>query len=354
MDEKFYPRVIALVLLGVLVAACFRIVLPFLGALTWATIIAVSAWPLFVRLRARLGGRSSLAAGVTSFLLLLIFVLPVVYLTQSLAEHVQAVSRMAHDLTALSLPAPPDRLTQIPLVGERLAEKWREAGADLGATLAKGKPWIAKAANWVLSKGADLGLSLLEFLMAVLISGVLLHHGEAAAGLCRRVGARLSGPRSEQLLIVAEQTVRGVSIGVIGTALIQAVLTALGLLLAGVPGVGLLGFLSFLFATLQIGTGPVWIPAAVWLGWSGQHGWMIFTIVWGLFINVVDNFIRPYLIGMGNATPMMVIFLGVLGGMLAWGFIGIFVGATLLAAGYTLFYAWLEEASADELNSRST
>jgi predicted PurR-regulated permease PerM len=187
------------------------------------------------------------------------------------------------------------------------------------------------------------GLSLLEFLMAVLISGIMLHHGEGAAQVCRRFGERLSGPRGEQLLTIAEQTIRGVSVGVIGTALIQAVLTALGLLLAGVPGVLLLGFISFLTATMQVGTGLVWIPAAVWLGWSDQNGWMIFMIVWGIFANTIDNFIKPVLIGMGNATPMAVIFFGVLGGLLAFGFLGIFVGATLLAVTYTLFSTWLEE-----------
>lgn len=343
MENPFYPRMIALIFLGALLAACLRIVLPFLGALTWATIITVSVWPLYLRLRAVLGGRSSLAASLVAFLLLLVFVVPVVYLTESLAEHVQAVARLAHDLTALSFPAPPAWLKEFPLVGDRLVAQWQDAGTDLGATLAKAKPWIAKAANWVLSKGADLGMALLEFLLAVLISGVMLHHGEAAVALIQRFGERVSGPRAAPLLSVAEQTIRGVSVGVMGTALVQAVLTCLGLVLAGVPGVTLLGFLSFLLATLQIGTGPVWIPAAIWLGWTGQHGWMIFMIVWGLFVNIVDNFIKPYLIGMGGATPMVIIFLGVLGGMLAWGFIGIFVGATLLAVGYTLFNAWLKE-----------
>lgn len=346
MEEKLYARAFALILLGLLVAACFRIVMPFLGALAWATIITVSAWPLFVGLRTRLGGRSTLAASLLTLIFLLIFVVPVVYLSLSLAEHVNAVARVAQDLTAMTLPAPPAWLERIPLVGSRLMIRWQEAGGDWGATLAKAKPWIAQGANWVLSKGAELGLSLLEFLMAVLISGVMLHHGESAARVCRRFGERLSGPRAAELLAVAEQTIRGVSVGVIGTALIQAVLTAFGLLLAGVPGVMLLGFISFLLATMQVGTGLVWIPAAIWLGWGDHQGWMTFMIVWGLFANTIDNFIKPVLIGIGNATPMVVIFLGVLGGLLAFGFIGIFVGATLLAVAYKLFSTWLEETPA--------
>jgi predicted PurR-regulated permease PerM len=151
MEEKLYARVFALILLGVLLAACFRIVMPFIGALAWATIITVSAWPLFVRLRTRLGGRSKLAASLMTLILMLIFVVPVVYLSLSLAEHVQAVALLAQDLTAMTLPAPPAWLERIPLIGQSLLSKWKEAGNDWGATLEKAKPWIGQAANWMLS-----------------------------------------------------------------------------------------------------------------------------------------------------------------------------------------------------------
>lgn len=340
--NRFFERAIGLLIVGLLLAACLKVIAPFTGALIWATIISVAAWPIFERLTQRLGGRASLAAALITVTILLVIATPVALLMTSLAEHVQGVLHMTEDVSALRLPGPPSWVGQIPLIGTEIESRWLAAIENLEATLTKIRPWIGKAATWIISHGAELTLSLLEFLLATVLAGFLFVQGKSLATMLERLASLIAGKSGEELVHIAGLTIRSVTIGVMGTALIQSVLTALGLLLAGVPGVLLLWFASFLLATLQIGTGLVWIPAAIWLEIQNQTGWMIFIVVWGLFVNTIDNFIKPYLISQGSGTPLAIVFLGVIGGMLAWGFIGIFIGSTLLAVSYALLKAWLD------------
>lgn len=344
--DRFFERAIGLLTVGLLIAACIKIVAPFTGALIWATIIAVAAWPVFVRLTHRLGNRAGIAAASITLAILLVIAMPVALLINSLAEHVQGVLHMTEDVSTLRLPGPPSWIARIPLVGGELESRWLSAVENLEMTLTKIRPWIGKAAAWTVSQGAQLTLSLLEFLLATVLAGFLFIHGQSLAGLLERFATTIADESGAELVRLAGSTIRSVTIGVLGTALIQSVLTALGLLFAGVPGVLLLWFASFLLATLQIGTGLVWIPAAIWLQIQDQTGWMIFVVVWGLFVNTIDNFIKPYLIAQGSGTPLAVVFLGVIGGMLAWGFIGIFIGSTLLAVSHALLKAWLDAKQA--------
>lgn len=347
LHEQFFERIIALFLIAALFFACLRITAPFLRALTWATIMAISTQPLFLHLHQKLGERKKLAAVVMALALALAFVLPGVLLVASLTDSVQSVAALATELTTLKLPDLPSWVTGLPIVGERIDSVWQSARTDMGAALAQLQPYIIIATRWLLAESAQLGLSLLEFLLAVVFTGILYVTGENITVLVKRFTTRVGGERSLHLLPVAVQTIRSVAFGVIGTALRQAVLSVGSFAIAGVPGVAVLGLFCFVFAMLQIGTGLVWIPVAIWLAYQGRTGWAIFIVVSGLFINIMDNFIKPYLISrQGAGIPTILIFIGVLGGLIAWGFLGIFLGATLLAIGYTVLRSWLTQAAA--------
>jgi predicted PurR-regulated permease PerM len=343
-DKRFFERIIALFLIAGLFFACLQITAPFLRAFTWATIMAVSTWSLFLRLRHRLGERKKLAATVMALILALAFLLPGVVLVASLTDSIQSVAALATDLTTLQLPDLPSWVTGLPLVGERITSVWQSARMDMGTALEKLQPYIIAASQWLLAEGAQMGLALLEFLLAIIFTGILYVTGESITAFVQRFATRVGGESSLNLLPVAVQTIRSVAFGVIGTALIQAILSVGSFVIAGVPGVAVLGLFCFVFAMLQIGTGLVWLPLAIWLAYQDQRGWAIFIVVSGLTINIMDNFIKPYLISrQGAGIPTMLIFIGVLGGLIAWGFLGIFLGATLLAIGYTVLHSWLSQ-----------
>ena len=352
LHEQFFERTIALCLIALLFLACLQITAPFLRALTWATIMAVSTWPLFLHLRQRLGERKKLAATAMAITLAVAFLLPGVLLVTSLTDSVQSVAALATDLTTLKLPDLPSWVTGFPVVGARLDSVWQSARMDMGAAMGKLQPYIMTATRWLLAQSAQLGLALLEFLLAVVFTGILYGTGEGITALVKRFATRVGGESTLDLLPVAIQTIRSVAFGVIGTALVQAVLSVGTFVIAGVPGVAVLGLFCFVLAMLQIGTGLVWIPTAVWLAYQDQKGWAIFIVVSGLFINIMDNFIKPYLISrQGAGIPTILIFIGVLGGLLAWGFLGIFLGATLLAIGYTVLRSWLDQAASAAADS---
>jgi predicted PurR-regulated permease PerM len=342
LNDRFFERAGALAIIAVLVIACVKIIAPFLGALLWGTIIAISTWPLFERLQHRLNGRQGFAAFIVTSGLILVFVVPIALLIHSLSEHVASVSGLVKDLTSISLPPAPAWLVNAPLVGPKINAFWQETSADIPAMLETARPAIRDAMTWLLKQSGSLTLSLLEFLLAIVLAGFLCVNGSGTKLFLERLIFRVAGQQSSALINVASQTIRSVSAGVVGTALLQAVLSVLGFIIAGVPGASLLGLFCFILAMMQVGTSLVWIPTAIWLNYQGEAGWAIFTVVWGILINISDNFVKPYLISQGSGIPIPLIFLGVLGGLLAWGFIGIFVGATLLVVCFTLLKSWLD------------
>ena len=342
--DRFIERVILLTLLAFLVFACVQIVNPFIGPMLWGIIITVATWHPYRQLSKLLGDRRTLAAVLVSLALLLILVVPISLLVDSLAEGIGAVAGLLRDLTSVRLPEPPSWLRDLPVIGLTLDSQWREAMVDLPAALQQLQPYIGTAAGYGLSWGAGLGFAVIEFLVAIIIAGILFVTGEWAVEVLRRFVARVGGTHHLGLLDVAAQTIRGVAAGIIFTAFIQAVLLALGLAIVGAPGTVLLSFLTFFLLVIQLPNWLVWLPVVAWLGYKGSNGYAIFLFVWGtVVVSTVDNFIRPYLISQGAKLPLLLIFVGVIGGLLAYGFIGLFVGATLLGVGYTLFRSWLDE-----------
>jgi predicted PurR-regulated permease PerM len=183
---------------------------------------------------------------------------------------------------------------------------------------------------------------MLQIILATVIAGFLFVHGEDAERMLTKFAARIGGEQSTPVIDVAGKTIRGVALGVVGTAFFQALLSGFGFALAGIPLYSLLALICFMLALMQIGTGLVWLPVAIWLGTHDSQGWAVFTVVLGVFINTMDNFIKPYFMSRGSNLPLLLMFTGVIGGLLAWGFMGMFIGATLLAVAYTLFCEWLD------------
>lgn len=339
--------VIRAVAIALLVFACAQVVEPFLGALTWAGIIAVSTWPAHQRLSALLKGRQALSATLLVLALGAALILPLALLALSIADSVPAIAEFAADPANLKLPPPPAWLKTIPLLGPSLTESWLSAHSDLSSLFAKIKPYIDQAAYWALAQGAQLGKSLVILVLAVILSGFLLRYGDSAWNTFDKILERLGGKVGSELPELVARTIRGVTNGVVGTALVQGLLTLVGLLISGVPGAVILGFLCFMVAVAQLPTLLVWAPAAGWLFYNGDTGYAIFLALWGLLlVNTIDNVVKPYLISQGAGLPLPLIFLGVIGGLLAWGLIGLFIGPTALAVGYTLFSLWLNKESA--------
>ncbi len=343
MNDRFFEKAGGLAIVAVLVIACLKLISPFLGALLWGAIIAISSWPLFQGLQRRLGERNGLAAFILTTGLIFVFVVPISLLVYSLTDYVESVVGMAKDLTTITLPQAPDWLVNLPLVGPRINAFWQNASTHMPALLETARPYIKDGATWLLKQSGTLTLSLLEFLLAIVLAGFLCANGAKVREFLERLICRIAGQQGFALISIAGQTIHAVSVGVVGTAFMQALLSVFGFAIAGVPGAGLLGLFCFILAMLQVGTALVWIPTAIWLSYQGDEGWAIFTVVWGILINISDNFVKPYLISHGSGLPIPLIFLGVLGGLLAWGFIGIFVGATLLVVCFTMLNSWLDQ-----------
>jgi len=346
-DSRDLARtVLSVLFMGLLLAASLWILRPFLPALIWATMIVVATWPLMLRAQKICLGRRWAAVTVMSVLLLLLFVLPFLWAVGALVSNIMNIADWTQSLNGLHLPPPPLWLEQLPLVGQKLATMWRDLSAlgleDLGQKLA---PHSREIAHWLLVKMGNVTAIGLQLLLIVLLSAVLFSHGEIAAMGVRRFGWRLAGEHGEQAVILAGRAIRGVMLGIVVTALVQAVLGGIGLAVAGVPFASVLTVLMFLLAVAQIGAGPVLLGALYWLYTHDSSSVFIAFLVWSLFVGSIDNVIRPFLIKKGADLPLLLIFSGVIGGLLAFGLIGLFIGPITLAVSYTLLNAWVEHES---------
>jgi predicted PurR-regulated permease PerM len=242
------------------------------------------------------------------------------------------------------VPPPPEWVKTLPLVGEKLATSWTQFAASSPTAIAsKVTPYAADTGKWVLGQVGGLGGMLIQFLLVVLIAAILYSSGEVGARFMRRFGRRLAGERGENSIILAGQAIRGVALGVGVTAIVQTVLGGIGLAIVGVPFASLLSAVMLMLCIAQIGPMLVLLPAVGWMYWTGDNGWATFLLVWSLVVGTLDNFLRPMLIKRGADLPLLLIFSGVIGGMLGFGLIGIFVGPVVLAVTYTLMLAWIED-----------
>ena len=334
--------------IGLLLGASLWILRPFLGPTIWAVMVVVATWPLMLRVQRHLWGNRALAVAVMTLALLLLFVVPLSLAIVTIVGNADRLVEWAKLASTYTLPeAPPRWLLDLPLVGGMLERAWEQAAAlGLRDLLPKLSPYAGNLTRWFVSEVGSIGLLLFQFLLTVLISGVLYSHGEAAADQMRRFAQRLGGEHGAGAVALAGGAIRGVALGVGVTALVQALLGGLGLALAGVPFAGLLTALMFMLCIAQLGPIPVLLGAAGWALYADNLGWAIALAVWGMVVGTLDNFLRPVLIRMGADLPLLLIFAGVIGGLFAFGLVGIFVGPVVLAVAYTLLEAWMADAPA--------
>lgn len=327
-----------------LIAVSFWILRPFLAAVVWATMVVVSTWPLMLKVQAGLWNRRSLAVAVMTLVLLLVLVVPLSLAIGTIVENADQIVGWAKALAVFQVPAPPDWLGRLPFVGAKLVQGWQQlADAGVHGLVAKAAPYAAVVTRWFVSEVGSFGLVFVQFLLTVVLSAVMYAGGEQAAATARRFGWRLAGERGESSVRLAGQAIRGVALGVGVTAIVQSLLGGIGLAVAGVPFAPILTAVMFMLCIAQLGPILVLVPAVIWLYWSGDSGWGTFLLVWTLLVGSLDNFLRPILIRKGADLPLLLILAGVIGGLIGFGLVGIFVGPVVLAVAYTLLQSWMND-----------
>ncbi len=334
-------RLLVQILLLVLFGASFWVMAPFWSALFWGAVLAFASWPLMRLLTRWLGGRESLAAGILTLGWMLLVAVPLVWLGFNLADHVRDAVALIKDIQVDGLPEAPTWLGSIPFVGERLVATWDSIDQQGAALMVSIKPYLGQVGNWLLARSAQIGGGILELTLSLVFVFFFYRDGPRLAMFVHRLLERLIGERAGYYIELVAGTVQRVVNGVIGTAAAQALLALIGFLIAGVPGALVLGIVTFLLSLIPMGPPLVWIPATAWLAWKGDYTYAVFLGVWGTFvISGVDNVLKPYLISRGGNLPLVIVLLGVFGGLIAFGFIGLFIGPTLLAVAYSLLTDW--------------
>ena len=335
---------LAVLAVALLIFASLWVLQPFLGATVWATMVVVATWPLMESLQARLWGRRGLATGVMVLGLLLLLFVPLSIALSTVVSHADQVMGWAPKLLDADIPEPPTWLAGLPVIGENLAAFWHKVAQEgLSSLLAMIKPYVGSSLKWTAAQAGNLGMVGLQFLLTVAIAAFLYSEGENAVQHVRRFVRRLAGEQGDAVVTLAGQAIRGVALGIVVTALVQTALGGLGLWISGVPFAGLLSAVMLMACLAQIGPALVLAPAVAWLYWSGDNGWATVLLIWTLLVTTLDNFLRPWLIKKGADLPLLLIFAGVIGGLLAFGLVGLFIGPVVLAVTYTLLEAWINE-----------
>jgi len=333
-----HEKVLGLVALA---AGCLVVIWPFLSAIMWAAVLCWSTWPVYSRYERALGGRRGLAAALMTVTVALVIVAPFALLVAALAESVGDLVGVLGRVFEEGPPAPPAWIGGIPIIGEGVAGYWQSLALNAPAFLAALGRFTGPAADVAMASGAFIGVGLLELGLSVFIAFFFYLNGRWIAAYVRRSTERIAGPRALRLLNLIGSTIKGVIFGLIGTALAQGLLAALGFWIAGIDQALLLGFLTFVLSFLPAGPPLVWGGVAIWLFVQGEFWWGMFMVAWGaLLVSTIDNLLRPYILSQSNDLPVVLGLFGFVGGILAFGFIGIFVGPALLAVGYSLFLEW--------------
>jgi len=336
-----FERILALSAAFALAVGCFVVLRPFLSPMLWSLILCFSTWPVYVRCLKACGGRRTVAALILTAVLALFAVLPFAMVGPRLAEEATIVATVITKMLEEGPPGPPAWIADLPLIGSGLSAYWTGLAENGGAATAQLKQYVWPWRNWLISAGVTLGQGVLQLCLSLMISFFIYRDGEALSQRLSVATTRFLGERARTLIDLTGATSRSVVYGVLGTALALGVLAAVAFAIAGIPGAMILGLATFFVSLIPMGPGLVWLPPAGWLMWQGEVGWGIFVLLYGLVVvSVVDGFLKPYFISRGGQLPFMLVFLGVLGGIAAFGFIGVFLGPVLLAIGFSLAKEW--------------
>ncbi len=329
-------------LIFLLLSWCFNIAKPFINALAWGTIIAVALYPLHQTLSETLGAREKLSAGLITVLLLLIILVPCVFLGNVIGDNVREVAEKLRQET-FTIPPPNEKVAAWPLIGQPIFDFWQQAASNIAETLKTFVPQLKALSKWLLASGVSAFMAILQLLVAVVICGMLLVNGTSGHNLALTIGRRVAGSKGDELTALCIATIRGVARGVLGVALIQSSLAGVGFFSAHVPGAALLTILCLFIAIVQLPTIILILPSIVYVFSTHETSTSIVFMIWMLAVGLLDNVLKPFLLGRGVDLPMAVVFIGAIGGMIFSGIIGLFVGAVVLALGYKLFLSWLTE-----------
>jgi len=353
MPDRRVEQVLRTVAVGLLLLGCLVVIFPFLTAVLWAVVLCFTTWPLYARLLALLRGRRTLAAALMTLAILLVLVMPFAVIAASLADDIPRATDRVRDFLSTGPPQPPTWLAEIPLVGGRLTQSWRTLAGDGADRLAPLRQFVEPLKSFLFAVATMLGSGLLQMILSLFLLFFLYRDGVAAAQRTTGVIDRLGGEQGRGLLDVAGKTTRSVVYGILGTALAQAVVAGIGFFIADVPQAALLALLTFFLSVVPIGPVLIWVPVMLSFFIHGQIGWGIFMLAWGALISSVDNVVKPVIISRGGGLPFIVIMLGILGGAAAFGFIGVFLGPTILAVGFQMLRTWTGPAAdTDELLQR--
>jgi predicted PurR-regulated permease PerM len=336
--------VLAIMFIAGLIATSFWILWPFLAATIWATTLVVATWPIMLQVQHRLWNRRPLAVAVMTVALLLVFVAPFWLAVATIIQNFSSIMGWGTAIVSFKLPPPPAWLDSVPLFGSEVVSLWQRVRASgINEFAAKAAPYAGSAAGWFVAALGGFGVTIVQLLLTLVIAAALYAGGDRAEATAERFGHRLAGARGRESVRLAGQAIRSVALGVVVTALVQSVMTGIGLAMAGVPLAPVLTAVTFMLCIAQLGPGLVLIPAVVWLYWSGHPGWGTFLLVSTIIILSLDNIVRPLLMRKGAHLPLALLLAGVIGGLIAFGLVGIFLGPVVLAVAYTLLLAWLEE-----------
>jgi predicted PurR-regulated permease PerM len=342
----------AVLFIGVLIAASFWVFKPFLTSFIWATIIVVATWPLLLKLQGWFWNKRGVAVAAMTIILLLVLVIPLTLAIATIIDSADKITDWSSSLGTVTVPPMPEWFGKIPLIGKKIAERWQQYAVlppeELSAQLT---PYATNALKWFIAKAGSIGMMILQFLLTVIISAILYAKGETAASGVRSFTRRLAGQKGDETTVLAAKAVRGVALGVVLTAIIQSVLAGIGLAITGVPAVALLTAVMFMLCIAQVGPALVLILSIIWLFWRGEPFWGGVLIVWSIPVLVLDNLIRPVLIKKGADLPLLLIFAGVIGGLIAFGIIGLFIGPVVLAVSHVLLKAWVSEDKSEQESS---
>ena len=344
-SRRFERFAIAAALL-LLTVGCYLVVRPFLTAFIWGGIISVSTRGMYRRILGWVRGRRRLAATLCSLALVLVLLIPIAALAVNLAAEMPDLTARFQEMSEGGLDHPPSWLAGVPLVGKAASARWQGWAADPESFRRELRPFVKPVKDFLVTLVGSVSVGLLEFALSLLIAGLLYVRGDRFAATVDQIARRLGGETGLRQVAVVRSTVKSVFNGLLGTCAVQGILALIGFWVAGVPQPFLLGMGTFFLSVVPGGPTVLWLPAALWLNANGSTGWAIFMAVWGLVVvGGADNIVRPLLIGRGVEAPMALIFLGVIGGILTFGFLGLFIGPTLLVVAHNLFQDWMNRES---------
>ncbi|MGB5424299.1 MAG: AI-2E family transporter [Desulfobacterales bacterium] len=333
---------IRLGVLAVLVAWCFQILRPFVSPIIWGITIAVALYPVYQKLNAKLGDRRKLTAAIMTLSALLIIIIPGVQLAVSSVDSLKTLNTKLGN-GELKVPPPPEGVGNLPFIGEYLKNLWQKTSDNLESTLIKFEPQVKAIAKWLLNMFFGTAVGLLMFAISLIIAGVLMATAKSGGLMANSLFVRLAGDRGADFAEISVKTVRSVVKGIIGVSIIQSLLAGLGFAVAGIPAAGLWALLCLILAIIQIGIGPVIIPVIIYAFSKMSTLTAVVLTVWLVLLTLSDGPLKAVLMGRGASVPMLVIFLGAIGGFISFGFLGLFIGAVILSVGYKLLEVWLQE-----------